>query len=196
MDQFIVMYHGGVTSDRGIESIIELLKINGHIAGIILGDGEKSYIESLQFKAEEYGVSQRLVFYPAVKNADLWRIVGAVDVGLILAPAISPNHFYSLPNKFFENIQGETPVICPFYPAMKELVDRYGVGLTCDPENITEINRCIERLRTDKNLYEELKQNIRRAKEELCWEVERGKLVESYGRIIKSGENESWTKAV
>lgn len=190
MEQFIVMYHGMVTPDRGIESIIELLKINGHIAGVILGDGERDYIEGLKFKAKEYGVRQRFLFYPAVKNKDLWRIVGAADVGLILAPAVCPNQFYSLPNKFFENIQSETPIICPFYPAMKELVDRYGVGLTCNPENITEINACIERLRTDRALYEELKQNIRKAKKELCWEIEREKLIESYSRIMKTEESE------
>lgn len=185
MDQFIVMYHGGVAPGRGIESIIELLRLNRHIAGVVLGDGEKSYLESLQLRAEEYGVRQRLLFYPAVKNEDLWRFAGAVDAELILAPAVCLNYYYSLPNKFFESIQSETPVVCPFYPAMKDLTDRYGVGLTCDPDNITEINECIERLRTDKRLYDELKQNVRRAKKELCWERERKKLMEAYGRIME-----------
>lgn len=188
MDLFIVMYHGGVAPGRGIESIVELLRLNSHIAGVILGDGEKSYIESLYFKAEEYGVQQRILFYPAVKNEDLWRFAGAVDAELILAPAVCLNHFYSLPNKFFESIQSETLVVCPFYPAMKDLVDRYGVGVTCDPENITEINECIERLRTDKGLYKELEQNVRRTKKELCWELERKKLIEAYRGIIGNEE--------
>lgn len=184
MDYFIVMYHGGVTSDRGIESMIELLKINSHIAGVILGDGQESYMKNLQFMAGKYGVSQRLLFYPAVKNKDIWRFAGAVDAGLILAVATCPNHYYSLPNKFFENVQSETPVICPFYPEMKRLVDKYGFGLTCDPENITEINECVERLRTDTKLYRELKQNVREAKKELCWEKEKDVLLKAYSAII------------
>ena len=184
MNQFIVMYHGAVTSGRGIESLIELLKMNGNIAGVILGDGEESYIERLRSKAEEDGLGARLLFYPAVKNQDLWRIVGAVDAGLILAPAISENHLYSLPNKFFENIQSETPVICPFYPAMRELVDRYGVGLTCNPEDIEEINECVERLRTDKELYGRIKKNLQEAKGQLCWEKEKGVLRKAYQEVL------------
>lgn len=183
MGEFIVMYHGAVAKGRGIESLVELLKMNVNIAGVILGDGEESYVESLRFKAGEHGVNKRLLFHPAVKHQNLWRFVGAVDAGLILASATTANYLYSLPNKFFENIQSETPVICPFYPAMKKLVDQYGVGLTCNPEDIGEVNACVERLRTDKNLYGKLKQNIRKAKKELCWEVEQEKLLKAYGRM-------------
>ena len=88
-----------------------------------------------------------------------------------------------MPNKFFENIKSETPIICPFYPAMKELVDRYNIGLTCDPENIEEIAACVERMRTDSSFYELCKKNLKAAKMYLCWENEKQALITAYKQL-------------
>jgi hypothetical protein len=67
---------------------------------------------------------------------------------------------------------------------MKPLVDRYGIGLTCDPENIDDINACIERMRTDRVFYDQCKQNLRLAKSELCWEKEKENLRKAYQRFV------------
>lgn len=169
---FLVMYHGAVVPGRDVERVIELVSINPNIKAVILGNSTEEYGNSLKALAQEYGVEDRVVFHKAVPLKDLWKYVGAVDVGLILARATCKNHLFSLPNKFFENIQAETPVICPNYPAMGYLVDKYQNGLTCNPESLEEINNCIEKIRTDVELYSRLKENARKAKEELCWEKE------------------------
>lgn len=187
MVDFLVMYHGAVMPGRCIESIIDLLKINLRIGAVILGDGSLEYKKKLQNYADQEKVGDRLIYHAAVANSELWKYVGAVDVGLILATASSPNMLYSLPNKFFENIQSETPVICPFYPAMKELVDRYGIGMTCDPEDIDSIHECVEKLRTDHQFYHLCKQNVRKAKRELCWEKEKNNLATAYKLYVGLG---------
>lgn len=184
MEVFIVMYHGGVLPGRGIETLIELVNINENINGIILGDGREEYVEKLKNKAGALSITGRLLFHPAVNNEDLWRYVGAADVGLILAPAVTKNSLFSLPNKLFENIQSGTPIICPHYPEMKRLVDQYGVGLTCNPNNIEDINNCVERLRMDDELYAEIKGNVMKAQDVLNWDKERDILCEAYRRLI------------
>ena len=185
-EDFIVMYHGMVAQERGVESLLRLLEINSNIKGIILGDDScgGKYINELKSLAKKKNISNRLYFHKAVSHSELKKYVGAVDVGLIVAPAICKNHLYSLPNKFFENIQSETPVICPNYPTMKCIVDEYGFGLTCDPEDIDDINKKIELIRTDKELYNRLKENVKRAKAELCWENEKKILRTAYKEKI------------
>ena len=156
------MYHGVVMADRGIETFIKLIGMNPKIKGIILGNEQVSgYIQGLKELVKLEGACGRVYFHPAVPNYELVNYVGASDVGMILSAAICKNHLYSLPNKFFENIQSETPVICPDYPEMKRLVDHFQIGLTCNPTNIREIYDCIERLRTDKKLYNRLKENTK-----------------------------------
>ena len=55
---------------------------------------------------------------------------------------------------------------------MQYLIDKYHNGLTCNPESIDDINSCVEQLRTDESFYLKLKENARKAKDELCWENE------------------------
>ena len=94
------------------------------------------------------------------------------------------NHLFSLPNKLFENIQAGTPVICPNYPAFKSIVEKYGNGLLCNPDSMNSINECVEKLRTNRKLYTEIKMQTMKARLELNWEKECTGLRKSYLEIV------------
>lgn len=182
--EMLLMYHGGVMKGRGVEMLLQEVQHNPQVCAVILGNGQQGYMEQLKAMAQSLGVTDRVLFHPAVPLEELWKYAGAADVGMILAPAIVANHLYSLPNKFFENIQSETPVICPSYPAMKPIVEQYGIGLTCNPEDLEDIDRCVEKMRTDRDFYAQCKENLKKAKEDLCWEREKVVLQEAYRRAM------------
>lgn len=182
--EMLLMYHGGVMRGRGIETLLQITKENPNVCAVVLGNCRDHYLDELKDLTRELGVAGRVVFHPAVPINVLWKYVGAADVGMILAPATVKNHLYSLPNKFFENIQSETPVICPEYPAMKPIVDQYQFGLTCDPTDLSQVNACVEKMRTDKAFYAQCKENLKKAKEELCWEKEKTVLLEAYREAL------------
>lgn len=169
--------------DRGIETLIKVVGKNSNAAAFILGNGEKGYLEKLRRMAARLA-DGRVVFHEAVPQRELWRFVGAADIGMILAPATCKNHLYSLPNKFFENIQSETPVICPGYPSMGKIMEQYRMGLTCNPVDIDDINRCVEIMRKDKSFYAKCKANIKTAKDVLNWDKEQEILKDAYRRIL------------
>lgn len=172
-NDFLLMYHGAVVPGRDVERLIELVSVNPNIKAVILGNVSDTYKKSLENLVKGYGIRDRIVFHPAVPLEELWKYVGAADVGMMLARATCKNHLFSLPNKFFENIQSGTPVICPNYPAFKQVIEKYKNGLMCNPEDMRDINRCVELLRNDRSLYRRLKNNTMRAKDELNWERER-----------------------
>lgn len=173
---FLVMYHGSVVRNRGIEVLIRLLACNPEIQGVVLGNGGHAYLEELHEMAREKGVESRLIFHEAVPLSELWKYVGAADVSLMMISGESRSYYLSLPNKFFESIQSETPIIASDFPEMRNLINQYEIGLTCNPDKIEEVNRCIEALRSDPNRYKLLKKNISKAKHELCWEREKIRL--------------------
>ena len=181
---FVLMYHGNVTTGRGTETLLEVIGKNNNVCAVILGNGEKKYLECLKQQAQQLGVADRVVFHPAVSLEELWKYVGAVDVGMVTIPAVAKSYFYMLPNKFFENIQSETPVICSDFPAIAPIVEKYQIGLTCDPTDIEAINSCVERMRIDKQFYAKCKENMKIAKQELCWEKEKKILKAAYKRIV------------
>ena len=183
-EEMLLMYHGGVMRGRGVEMLLQEVQKNPKVCAVILGNGEQGYMAELKAIADNLGVSDRVLFHPAVPLEDLWKYVGAADVGMVTVPAVARSYYYMLPNKFFENIQSETPVICSNFPAVAPIVNQYGIGLTCDPEKLEEIHLCVEKMRTDKAFYAQCKENLKKAKEDLCWEKERVILQEAYRRVM------------
>ena len=183
-EQFVIMYHGGITSGRGIEQLIRLLAININVDGIILGNGEENYIQSLKRLSEDLSVQNRLIIHEAVPIEVLWKYVGAVDLSLMMIQPSAKSYYYALPNKFFESVQALTPIVASDFPEMKRLIDKYEIGLTCDPTDIDAINSCVERMRTDKTFYTRCKENLKVAKQDLCWENEKEVLKAAYAKVM------------
>lgn len=185
-DAFFVMYHGGIIRNRGIETFIRAVVSNPNITGIILGFAlDEKYMDELKSLVSEQNVANRILFLPAVPLGILWEYVGAVDVGVMPIQNICKNHYFSLPNKFFENIQSLTPIIASDLPEMRRLIEKYNIGLTCDQTSVESLNSGIEKLRIDKELYGEMKRNLVAAKNDLCWEKEKLVLIEAYKKLAK-----------
>jgi len=183
-ESFFVMYHGGIQNDRGIEMLIKAVAKNKAIYGIVMGFAFKDeYLNGLKSLAKELGAGERVLFHDAVPIEVLWQYVGAADVGLVLLKNVCLNHYYCLPNKFFENIQSLNPVIVSDFPELKRIVQKYDIGMICNENDVDEVNKCIEQLRTDKDLYTRFKSNLVSAKTELCWEIEKKALVEAYSSL-------------
>lgn len=185
-NNFLLMYHGQVTNDRGIEQLFQVLSHVSNCACVILGNADsEQYVKSLYELATSLGIADRVLFHPAVSMQVLRNYVGAADVGTIVAPSNFKSYYYSLPNKFFENIQSETPVVVSDFPEMGRIIDMYQIGLKIDPDNLQEIAGAICRMRDDKAFYQSCKENIKKAKTDLCWENEKKALQEAYRRIFK-----------
>ncbi len=181
---FIAMYHGGVVPNRGVETLMEVTALNSNIVSVVLGNGADAYMAELKKKAEAMGITDRIYFHPAVPAEELWKYTGAADAGMVILKNVCINHFYSLPNKLFENIQSLTPVVGSFFPEISKIVKEYGIGLTCDPADPQAMSDCLRQMRSDSELTKKFKSNLRIAKKELCWEKESARLEEAYKRIL------------
>jgi glycosyltransferase involved in cell wall biosynthesis len=183
-DTFLVMYHGGIIPNRGIENMLKAVAMSESTAVIILGNGEKWYIDKLYGLCSELNIKIRTIFHPAVDSLELPIFIAAVNVGMVIVPAACSSYYYMLPNKYFENIQALTPIICSDFPEVERLTKRYEIGLTVDPNDVLEIKNGINKLKDDKQLYAMCKENIKRAKKELCWENESEVLFSAYSKVL------------
>lgn len=184
-DTFLVLYHGKITPDRGIENLMRAVSGRKNTAAVILGNAEKqSYLDSLHALSAELG--GHVLFHPAVPVEELRNYIGATDACTSLIQASCRSYYLSLPNKFFEVIQALTPVIASDFPEMGPIVRQYGIGILTDPEDLDGIAAAIEKLRTDGDFYTACKENLKRAKEELCWEKEKTALQSVYRTLLNS----------
>jgi len=184
-DTFLIMYHGLVAHNRGVEQMLNAIAQTPHIAGVVLGNYESpAYGQSLQQLARELGIENRVLFHEAVPIEVLRHYVSAADVGMVTVLATSKSYYYMLPNKFFECIQSLTPVIVSDFPETGSITDKYGIGLKVDPANVEQLVGAITKMRDDWVFYTQCKENLRTAKADLCWEKEKEKLKEAYQAIL------------
>lgn len=183
-DTFLVMYHGAVMPNRGIENMLHAVSKKEGMAAIILGNCDNlNYRQELLALVEDLELDGRILFHASVKQNILWQFVGAADVGVVILAPVCKNHFYSLPNKLFENIQSLTPIVAANYPEISKIVQTYKIGVLVDPTSINEISNALDKLKNDHVFYQQCKSNMKSAKEDLCWENEKQALKESYIHI-------------
>ena len=182
----ILMYHGTICRGRGIELLIESLNIcPSDIVLIILGNAQNiTYINKLKEKISIYNLNDRILFLSAVSIKKLPYYIAAVDLEMILIEPICRSYYYALPNKLFESIQALTPIIASDLPEIRQIVESYKIGAICKSYNAIDIRDCIVEFFSSLDNNKTLKENLNKAKQELCWEYEKETLTCAYKKLL------------
>lgn len=183
-DAFIVMYHGGLLPNRGIETILYAVSQLEDVTAVFLGNGTESYVFELRKLIGDLKIKRRVLFKSAVPLPDLYKYIGAANIGIITIPNLYKSYYYMLPNKLFENIQALTPIIVSDFPVIKAVVYKYEVGIAVNPSNIDDIASAIYKMKNDREFYKQCKKNLEKAKEKLCWEKEKAALQRAYRMVL------------
>ncbi len=166
----IILYQGVLLKGRGIERVFSVLNELPNHVFVIAGGGE--YEEHYQKLAVQLNIAHQVFFLGKLTQEDLPKITASVDVGVSLIENLSVSYYYALPNKLFEYIMAEVPVITSDLPQMKEIVDKYDVGFAVNIDDKTELINALKKLAEDIRFYESKKQNCHIASQELNWEKE------------------------
>jgi glycosyltransferase involved in cell wall biosynthesis len=185
-DTPLVLHQGAPAAARGCEVLIEAVATLPGVQLAFLGDPEPGYGAVLQARIDKLGLQGRVRMLPSVPLENLLAHTAEADVGVTLLQDTCLNHRLALPNKLFEYIAAEVPVVAAALPETQRLVESYGVGWCArpdDPAAVAGALRVALQGRPDPGLRERLQ----RAADELCWEREQLRLVELYGRLSGAG---------
>lgn len=182
--RYLMMFHGNLVTARGIPDLICATARFPDVGLVLMGaQSDQKFAEELRQMAETYGVRDRVLFHPAVPAERLPDYIGAVDLEVMPIEPVVRSHYYVLPNKFFESVQAEVPMVVSDLPEMRRLVDQYQIGLCCKPNDVDDLCRCIEKMRNDTAFYARCRENLKVAKQELCWEKERSVLEQAFATL-------------
>ncbi|WP_295586066.1 glycosyltransferase [uncultured Subdoligranulum sp.] len=183
--RYLLMFHGNLARARGIPDLIRAASRYSDTGVVLMGmQNDKKFVEELKVLAAECGITARLLFRPPVCQDELVNYAGCADLEFVMTEPVVKNHYFSSPNKFFESIQAEVPVIASDLPEMRRIVDQYHIGLCCKPNDVEELCRCIDKLREDAVFYARCKENLKIAKQDLCWEKEKNVLQQAYRALL------------
>ena len=175
LDKKILLLQGaGINIDRGAEELMDaMIHVNGAVLYII-GSGDVWPVLKQKMAHPEW--QNKVVLIDKLPKSELMQYTGNADVGLSIDKNTNLNYYYSLPNKLFDYIAFELPILSSRLHEIEKIIQTYHIGEfieSHDPSHIAE--RINAFLNSDK--YAVYKSNMKQAKENLRWTKEKEKLL-------------------
>ena len=163
-----LVHFGWPDPQRRLEDTLaamELLDEHYGLDLLLAGPGPSGYLDELRRRAAG---DPRIRFLDPVPMREISRFANAYDIGVFLLPPQHVNQEFTLPNKFFEYIQGRiVPAIGPS-PEMARIVREWDCGIVAEDYTPEAFAAAIAG--TSRARLAELKENVDRAARELCAE--------------------------
>lgn len=139
-DELIVIYQGMLLKGRGIIPAMKAIKMLEKVRLVIVGEGE--YYGELKKYVDENQLQNKVIFTGRVPYIRLHDITCSADIGLSLFEPISKSYELALPNKLFEYILANLPIVATNLKQMAHIIRKEEVGVLvdekCKPEEIAD----------------------------------------------------------
>jgi len=159
-----IIYQGAVNKDRGIDLMIEsMVYVNAKL--YIVGDGDlmkdmKQYVQKLKLE-------DKVSFTGKMDFNNLFEITKTADLGLSFEKDTCLSYRYSLPNKIFDYINAEVPVLVSDLPEFSGIIKSYSVGAILESRDAQSVARQITQLLLVPKIN--WAEQLLEAKQTYCW---------------------------
>jgi glycosyltransferase involved in cell wall biosynthesis len=180
----LMVYSGGITQARGVETAIQaLLELPGvHLAVVCVPSIGIKPVQDLRELAASLQVEDRVHYLNPVGPQDVVPFLRTADVGLI--PILRyPSHEMALPNKVFEYLFAGLPVVTSNMQSLTEFMNETGVGEVFEVENPADLAAKVTRVLQNPAPYRERAANPQ-LQLEMSWEGQAAHLRELYGDLV------------
>ena len=168
-DKTILLYQGVLLDGRGLIPILKALQNSEKYVLVILGDG--SFRAELERNIKQLQIENKVKFAGNIDYSELHNWTCSADVGLCNIEPISFSYELALPNKLFEYILAELPVLATDLPALREVINFTNCGVLIPKENtVKDILTALENIENSQDIY---KENSKKVKEQFIYESQK-----------------------
>jgi len=179
-EQTIFLYQGALTPGRGIEILLNTFKELDQ-KSVIVFMGYGTYEASIITATQEY---DNIYFHPAVSPDILLNFTSSADFGISTIEDSCLSYRYCLPNKMFEYIMANVPVIVSNLPEMKKVVIDNNIGVVTQENTPQGLKLAIEEAqKLDKDT---LQNNINYVKSIYNWGEQEKVLLSVYKDLLEN----------
>lgn len=178
------VYLQGLNNDgrAAYESVEAVLHIKNLVA-VVVGYFDPTSKEKLREKWGEQ-LSQRIFFAGKIPQMKIPQYVSQCITTMVFYKNIRMNNFYCEANRFYQSVILGLPVIVGNNPPMKELVEKYGFGVSIDDDgrNIKKIENALAYV---VDHLEEFTQNIYTYRDKLTWNTQDEVFVDMINKLFE-----------
>lgn len=179
---FLVILQGaGINVDRGAEEAVEAMKLLTDVILLIVGSGD--VIDTLKEMVQKHNLQDKVLFFGKRPYAEMMAFTTHADLGLTLDKPTSDNYRYSLPNKVFDYIHAETPIIGTNLVEVAHVITTHHVGTVINELTPETLASAIRHYQEHPDLLQTQKANCRVAAASENWENEREVLKQIYPSV-------------
>jgi len=167
-----IIYQGAVNKDRGVDLMIAAMQ---YVDAKLYIAGTGDVLSQMIDYAEKLNLDKKVIFLGQVPFQKLSKITQSASLGLSFEEDTCLAYRYSLPNKIFDYIHAEIPVLISNLPEFSSIMNKYDIGMVLSSRVPKEVASQINTLISiDRN---NILTNIKLAKKDLCWENEQKELL-------------------
>ena len=172
----IILYQGALNVGRGIELMIETMEFLENHLLVLIGDGDIH--QTLKDKVIAEALGNKVFFLGKISPKKLHKLTPLADLGLSLEEDLGLNYRFALPNKIFDYIQGEVPILVSNLPEMSKVISAYKVGEIVKNRTPEKLAKQIKEV-----LEKEYTKELKLAKTALIWEQQEEKLIAIFNNL-------------
>ncbi|MFA6923113.1 MAG: glycosyltransferase [Bacteroidales bacterium] len=180
--KIILLQGAGINIQRGAEEAVLAMNYIDEAILLIIGDGDILHL--LKKMVKENNLTKKVIFIDKLPYLKLLEYTILADIGLTLDKDTNINYRYSLPNKLFDYIYCEVPVLASSLIEIKNIIEKYNIGKIIETHEPQHIASKIKSMLNNNGNIKKWKENLKIAANELCWENEEKELLKVYSQYV------------
>lgn len=184
----IILYIGALQPGRGLNQIIKSAEyLDDSFQFLLIGYGPER--DNLEREITKRKLNKKIKLLPPLPSDQVVNIIRKAQVGLCLIENVSLSYYLSSPNKLFQYIAAEVPILASNFPEYRRIVSVEKIGEVVDPASSRQIAQKIIMMVEPKNhlIYTQNLKNL--AQKKYNWQLESQKLIKFYLDLTTTKRN-------
>ncbi len=180
--KMLILQGNGINIDRGGKEAVKMMQYLDNCILYIIGGGD--VFNALKKLVVDLALADKVIIKDKIPYQELMQYTQIADLGLSLDKNTNLNYEYSLPNKVFDYIQANTPLLVSNRPEVAKLVIENNIGSVSKSLNPKDLATQIKYILSDEVLLKKWQNNLKITAKILTWENESKKIIKIYKDFV------------
>lgn len=179
--KMLIIQGTGINMDRGAEEAVMMMRFLDNMILYIIGSGDiiPKLIELIEF----HQLGKKVIIKDKMPYQELLEYTKIADLGLSLDKNTNLNYEFSLPNKVFDYIQCQIPILTSNRLIIADLVSKNSIGYITETHDPEKLARIVNSILNDDIKIKEWKSNLKKVALEYTWEKESKKIKQIFENL-------------